>query len=108
MAVYKGFKKKFPNYSLFSVDMSKPYVKEIHNGTGETVDVLLLAPKGKYSKRTGIYGWKFPLGSTGLYSFGNGEWLICKSFRTDEGHCGEIRHYKWNETAPFVEKTAKP
>ena len=105
MAVYNGFKKKFPNYSLFSVDMSNPYKTEIHNATSETVDVLSLAPKGKYDKRTGIYGWDFPLGSTGLYSFGNGEWLICKPFRTDEGQCGEINHYEWNETDPFVEKT---
>lgn len=49
-----------------------------------------------------VYGWNFPLGSTGLYSFGDGEWLICRHFRTEEGQCGEIEHYEWNEITPFV------
>lgn len=102
MAVYEGHKKDYPNYTLFCVDMSaQPGVKEL-NGTGEKAETLALAKKGLYDKKTGIYGWHFPLGSTGLFSFGNGEWLICRHYRTDEGQCGEIGHYKWDEKTPFV------
>lgn len=102
MAVYKGHKKQYPNYKLFCVDMSaEPEIKKL-KGIGEKAEVLTLAEKGLCHKNTGIRGWHFPLGSTGLYSFGNGEWLICKSYQTDEGQCGEIEHYKWDENTPFI------
>ena len=102
MAVYKGHKKEYPNYSLFCADMSaQPEIKE-HKGTNEKIQVLTLAEKGLYDEKTEVYGWHFPLGSTGLFSFGNGEWLICRNYQTDEGQCGEIEHYKWDEKTPFV------
>ncbi len=104
MAVYKGFKETFPNYPLFSVDMStKSEIKE-HKETGEMVETLTLTKKGSFDEKTGIYGWNFPLGSTGLFSFGNGEWLICRHFRTEEGQCGEIELYEWDENTPFIKK----
>lgn len=104
MAVYKGFKKVFPNYSLFSVDMSvQPETKEL-KGIDERAEILTLSQKGLYDEKTGTYGWHFPLGSTGLFSFGNGEWLICRHYRTAEGQCGEIEHYVWDEKTPFVKK----
>lgn len=104
MAVYEGFKKDFPNYTLFCVDMSVPAeIKEL-KGINEKAEVLTLSPKGLCDDKTGIHGWHFPLGSTGLFSFENGEWLICRNFRTHEGQCGEIEHYVWNEKTPFVKK----
>lgn len=104
MAVYKGFKKAFPNYTLFSVDMSvQPETQEL-KGTDERAEILTLSPKGLYEEKTGTYGWHFPLGSTGLFSFGNGEWLICRHYRAAEGQCGEIEHYIWDEKTPFVKK----
>lgn len=102
MAVYKGFKKDYPNYSLFSVDMSIPPKNEKLKGTDENAELLTLSQMGLCDKKTGIHGWHFPLGSTGLFSFGNGEWLICRPFRTVKGQCGEIDHYKWDEKTPFV------
>ena len=104
MAVYKGFKESFPNYTLFSVDMSaQPETKELIEN-GEAVETLQLSRKGVYHQKTGVYGWHFPLGSTGLFSFGNGDWLICRHFRTEEGQCGEIELYEWDEITPFVKK----
>ena len=102
MAVYEGFKKDYPNYTLFCVDISVPSQINELNGTNETAEILTLSEKGLYDPETGIHGWYFPLGSTGLFSIGNGEWLICRNFRTDEGQCGEIDHYEWNEITPFV------
>ena len=104
MAVYKGFKEAFPNYTLFSVDMSvQSEINELKE-TSEKIQVLPLSKKGLLDEKTGIYGWNFPLGSTGLFSFGNGEWLICRHFRTEEGQCGEIEHYEWDEKTPFIKK----
>lgn len=104
MAVYEGCKEEFPNYKLFCADMSVKPKPKILDGTGEEAQVLALAEKGLYDEKTGIYGWHFPLGSTGLFSFGNGEWLICRHYRTHEGQCGEIEHYEWDEKTPFVKK----
>ena len=104
MAVYRGYKESFPNFTLFSVDMQfSPEVGEL-KGTGEKAEILMPAEKGVRDEATGIWGWHFPLGSTGLFSFGNGEWLICRHFSTQEGQCGEIRHYRWDEKSPFAEK----
>ena len=104
MAVYKGCKENFPNYTLFSVDMSvQPKTVDMKE-TGEKVEILNLSEKGMYHEKTGIYGWHFPLGSTGLFSFGNGEWLICRHSKTPEGQYGEIEHYEWDEKTPFVKK----
>ncbi len=104
MAVYEGFKKDFPNYTLFSVDMSVPSETKELKGINEKAEILTLSEKGLYDEKTDTYGWYFPLGSTGLFSFGNGEWLICRHFRTDEGQCGEIEHYVWDEKNPFAKK----
>lgn len=102
MAVYEGHKEAYPNYKLFCVDMSvKPELKLL-DGIGEEGQTLTLAAKGLCDQKTGIHGWDFPLGSTGLFSFGNGEWLIYRHYRTDDGQCGEIEHYKWDEKTPFV------
>lgn len=104
MAVYEGGKEAFPNYPLFAVDMSvEPEIKELTQ-TGEKIEVLTLSQKGLCDEKTGIHGWDFPLGSTGLFSFGNGEWLICRPCRTENGQCGEIEHYEWDEKTPFVKK----
>lgn len=108
MAVYKGFKKNFPNYTLFCADANKTPEKVFFEETGEYAEILHLFDAGECDIRTGIRGWNFPLGSTGLFSFGNGEWLICRHFRTDEGQCGEIKHYIWDKKTPFKEiKTQK-
>lgn len=104
MAVYKGFKETFPNYTLFCVDMSiKPKTKVLSE-TEEKVETLTLSEKGLYDEKTGVHGWDFPLGSTGLFSFGDGEWLICRHFKTEKGQCGEIEHYEWDEKTPFIKK----
>ena len=106
IAVYKGFKENFPNYTLFAVDMSVDHETKELKELGETVETLALSKKGLRNEKTGVHGWNFPLGSTGLFSFGNGEWLICRHFRTDEGQCGEIEHYVWDEKTPFIKKKA--
>lgn len=104
MAVYKGFKESFPNYTLFCVDLTEEAKTEELKNIGERAEVLALSERGLFDKKTGVRGWDFPLGSTGLFSFGDGDWLICRHYRTDDGQCGEIEHYTWDEKTPFVKK----
>lgn len=97
MAVYRGSKPSFPNYDLFLADLSTPAA--ICEGEGE---LLSLKKIGKPSEDKGICGWYFPHGSTGLYSFGNGEWFISENRVTTEGQCAHIYKYVWDGIHPFV------
>ena len=101
MAVYKGEKKEFPNFSLFAVDAACPAIKIFSEELNEEVERLALKEQGMYDDKSHVYGWDFPYGSTGLYSFGDGNWLVCHNESTAEGQCGYIHQYKWNEHTPF-------
>lgn len=101
MAVYKGKKPEFPNYSLFAVDMECPSEDRFSDELNEKIKCLSLKKTGLYDEKSGIYGWSFPYGATGLYAFGDGNWLVCHENSTPEGQCGYIYHYRWNETHPF-------
>lgn len=102
MAVYTGKKKEFPNYALFAVDAAVPPKTDALLGMGETGEVLTLKPMGSQDATTGVYGWRFPHGSTGMYSFGDGRWLISENRMTTEGQCGYIFQYIWDEKHPFI------
>lgn len=101
MAVYKGKKPEFPNYSLFAVDMECPSKEKFSEELNENIKCLTLKKTGEYDEKSGIYGWSFPCGATGLYAFGDGNWLVCHENSTPEGQCGYIYRYKWNKINPF-------
>ena len=100
MAVYEGRKPEFPNYSLFAVDMSAETVKGEVEGCSEDVETLSLLQLGDNSGE--IWGWRFPYGSMGLYSFGDGRWLITHPAKQEGGQCADIHYYKWNDEFAFV------
>ena len=103
MAVYKGQKDEFPNYSLFAVDAAIRSENRCIPQLKENAEILSLKKSGKYDEKSGIYGWNFPYGSTGLYSYGDGNWLISHNRTSPEGQCSDIYHYSWNGTDPFVQ-----
>ncbi len=86
MAVYRGAKPEYENYSLFAVDCTIPPKTE------KIGKVLSLKTEG----------WHFPYGSTGLFSFGDGNWLISRNKATPDGQCAYIHYYKWDEIHPFT------
>lgn len=92
MAVYVGKKEAFSNYSLFCVDRSVAATEKKLTGLDEFGSSLTL----KYD------GWHFPYGATGLYAFGDGNWLICHDKQTEKGQCGYIYPYRWDEINPFT------
>lgn len=92
MAVYAGKKEEFPNFSLFCVDRTVSPSVKILTGLEESGCTLTL----KYD------GWHFPYGATGLYAFGDGNWLISHDMQTDNGQCSYIYPYHWDETHPFT------
>ncbi len=101
MAVYKGKKNEFPNFSLFAVDARCQAEVKFAKGINENIEMLKLKDAGIYDNKSGISGWDFPFGSTGLYSFGDGNWLISHNKSTPEGQCSYIHHYRWDGIHPF-------
>lgn len=101
MAVYKGNKNEFPNFSLFAVDARCAAEVKSAKGINGKIEMLKLKDVGICDKKSGISGWDFPYGSTGLYSFGDGNWLISHNQSTPEGQCSYIHHYKWDGIHPF-------
>lgn len=77
-AVYRGQKRAFPNYSIFAIDGTQPAREEVLTGfdTPTRGEVLTLAPAGLVDETSGIRGWHFDGGTTGLCPIGNGYWYI--------------------------------
>ena len=96
MAVYVGKKHQFPNFPMFAVDLTIPAKKEMLRGIGSEGEVLTLRDDGERHEESGVCGYRFKLGATGLYSFGDGDWLVA-DFRTctEKRQCAYIFKYKY-------------
>lgn len=107
-AVYPGKKSAFPNYSLFAIDGSQsPALQTLkgfdNNGKGK---VLQLAKAGMHDEKSGIYGWHYQWGATGIFSLGNGYFYISQNGMTEnkKQYCN-LQLYRWTGEAsrPFEE-----
>ena len=97
-AVYKGSKSQFPNYSLFVIDgHKKPGNVEITSDNKIIkVKSLSLLQAGLRGPETGIRGWNFEWGSTGLCSLGDGFFYISHHEKTNDGQqATTVYKYKW-------------
>ena len=104
LAVYKGQKPTFPNYDLYAADATKAPVLGKLRGLEEEGLRLSLAPMGAADERTGIRGWRFPHGSTGLFACKNGDFLISEPHTAESGLCSYIFRYVRDEKRGFVLK----
>ena len=77
-AVYKGKKPQYPNLPLYVIDgKCTPEMQTLRGITpAEEGKVLFLKKGGVLHEESGVSGWTFPYGSTGLYSFGNGYFYV--------------------------------
>ncbi|MGX1880660.1 hypothetical protein [Streptomyces sp. NPDC055287] len=80
MAVYKGAKPQFPNYSLFVADGSKRPVTGPVTGQPqpERGELLPLLRKGLHHEASGTYGWESG-GQYGLISLGDGRYYLVEA-----------------------------
>ncbi|MFC4011587.1 hypothetical protein ACFOY2_30455 [Nonomuraea purpurea] len=105
MAVYKGKKPQFPNYSFFMVDGSqKPKTGTVVGQPGEEQGKLLtLAPGGLSHEASGVRGWEFK-GEYGLISLGDGRYYAAKAGTVTEGgvtkHTGQAQLFRWTGRTP--------
>lgn len=97
-AVYRGSKNSFPNYDLFVIDAhQKPGKDQISSGKEKiTVKTFPLLQSGPKDPSTGIRGWHFKWGSTGLCPLGNGLFYISHNKKDQSGQeQSTVYKYKW-------------
>lgn len=103
-AVYKGKKREYPNYTLFMFDRSKPAKKvQLKGYEGKMKQKTIpLATEGLRDEKTGVYGWNFNLGTTGLCPLGDGYFYISHPSSKPRQSC-TAKLYKWTGAAdaPF-------
>ena len=84
MAVYKGKKPSWPNYSLYAVDLTgKPFRTRLEGTPYDTHRVwqLPLAADGLLDEASGIRGWNSRLGTTGLFPLGGGYYILSENYK---------------------------
>ncbi|MEV0824314.1 hypothetical protein [Nonomuraea rubra] len=105
MAVYKGTKPQFPNYTFFMVDGgARPRTGElVGQPQPERGRLLTLAPGGLEDAATGVRGWQFT-GEYGLISLGDGRYYVAKAGKvTEDGvskHTAHAQLYRWTGQSP--------
>ena len=87
-AVYRGQKPQFPNYPMYVFDIS-----------GSDISVAKI---GKLHEGSGIYGFDFPYGATGIISLGDGYFYFSQNYKNDNGYGSYIKLYKFDEVQGFI------
>ena len=106
LAVYKGRKPQFDNFTLFAIDGTKKVVSKPLEGVdyikrGKT---LQLADMGKRDdEHASIRGWHFNA-ATGICPLGDGYFYISHNRKTKQGQTSKIRLYRFtgDAEAPFA------
>lgn len=104
VTVYRGKKPQYPNYPMFMIDGSKAPAVGILAGqkAPEKGKLLTLVQDGVYHAPSGIYGWDFEYGQTGLFSFDDGTYYISHNGSTPDGlQNSTVYLYRWTGSRPI-------
>ncbi|MGI6336232.1 MAG: hypothetical protein ACOXZM_04125 [Eubacteriales bacterium] len=106
-AVYPGKKPAYPNHPFYIVDGSKAPVRAQLKGFPEGTEglTLTLLEDGIPDKQSGVWGWDFPHGDTGLFALDDGRYYISHHGRTNTGlQNSTVYLYRWtgHPPAPFT------
>ena len=63
-------------------------------------EVLSLLDNGAGEKTP---GWNFEYGSTGLYSFGDGQFYVSHDSKCEGGFDTHVKLYRWDGVSPLAE-----
>lgn len=103
-AVYCGIKEEFPNYPMYVIDMKQEACCRELVGIGHVGEVLSLAQSGECHEATGVYGWHFPYGDTGMIALGDSCFYFSQPRNTkEEGNATTVKLYQFHEDKGFVE-----
>jgi hypothetical protein len=91
MAVYKGRKPQFRNYSLFAVDFSsKPFKRRLYDSENHS------SVPDAWNDSSNPAAWNFKWGSTGMCCVGNGLWYFSENYKDKDGREACRAHlYRW-------------
>ena len=107
LAVYRGQKECFPNFKMFVIDGSKAPEEKVLLGM-DGVCGMTLSVKEKGLCEKGMYGYRFPYGSTGMIALGDGYFYFSEDHGKNGEYSSDIRLYRYTGIAdkPFelVEK----
>ena len=102
MCVYPGHKEQYPNRPLYMVDASVPAKRQPLAGVpGEEGLVLSLLEAGIPDAASGVWGWDFPYGSTGIAALGGGLFYVSREGKRDGLHTSSIGLYRRTGEAPM-------
>jgi len=94
VAVYRGKKEAFENYSMFFIDGKKaPIIQELMGRGGEQGSLLFSASRE---------GSHFPYGSTGAVSLGDGTYYFSQIGKNEHGHFTHLQHYTFSLNHPHL------
>ena len=99
MAVYKGNKKHFPNYTFFAADGAARPVKQALDGVPYIKKAKVVALKAVGKQQGDIRGWDWGVGSTGMCSLGDGYFYLSHNYKIEEGQGSIIRLYRFTGNA---------
>ena len=105
VCVYKGEKPQYPNYPMYVIDGSAaPTMSELKGLGGELGWLLKMADVGLVHEPSGVRGFRFPLGSTGIHSLGDGRFYFShpgsiKGLKTT--YLSEAHLYRYTGAAPL-------
>ena len=107
LAVYRGQKECFPNFKMYVIDGSKAPAEKVLSGMNGVCG-MTLSVKEKGLCEKGIYGYRFPYGSTGMIALGDGYFYFSEDHSKNGDYSSDIRLYRYTGLAerPFepVEK----
>ena len=97
MAVYKGVKEHYPNYTLFAADAKARPTKQALHGIPYIKKGLVVPLKqaGLKDGKSGIRGWMWGVGSTGMASLGGGYYYFSHNYNSEQGQGSTIRMYRY-------------
>ena len=108
LSVYRGEKPQFPNYDIFVIDGSAaPRQATLTGLAGEQGLLLTAKAVGLADGQTGVRGFYFPWGTTGIHALGEGYFYISHEYSTREkpriySSTVHLYRYTGEENAPFV------
>ncbi len=107
VAVYRGKKPQFPNFPMYVIDGRKPGIMAPLSGCDDDWGLTLsLRESGEYHPESGIWGWTFPKGQTGIYSLGNGYYYFSHEGKSkDPEHPWQtsiVKLYRYTGEAPTM------
>lgn len=108
VTVYKGKKPCYPNFPMFVIDGARTPEEELLRGVvpEETASILYLKSIGLCDEESGVCGFRFPYGATGIHALGNGYFYFSspRKIPINAGkkklQASEIRLYRFTGEAP--------